>query len=145
MISGVVYLLRIFKMFHGLMNKPVFMRVGHKISLRCTYFAFCTLKSNKKGSKLTLFSCPTIFSHILHQNSGTYPTIWWPFLYPLFVVVVVDWHLTINCNENSPAWEANSFPAIQRLAILSPHMFITAFTTVTHTFFNRGYPVVFYF
>jgi len=27
MISGVVYLLRIFKMFHGLMNNPVFMYV----------------------------------------------------------------------------------------------------------------------
>ena len=34
MISGVVYLLRIFKMFHGLMNNPVLSFVFHfKISL----------------------------------------------------------------------------------------------------------------
>ena len=29
MISGVVYLLRIFKMFHGLMNNPVLLDLSH--------------------------------------------------------------------------------------------------------------------
>jgi len=38
MISGLVYLLRIFKMFHGLMNNPVYYRlVMHRNTVNIKY------------------------------------------------------------------------------------------------------------
>jgi len=53
MISGVVYLLRIFKMFHGLMNNPVLSNTTAALKSKCRTKAAISLRYGKVKVKVT--------------------------------------------------------------------------------------------